>query len=97
LYFSRFKDLEDRGNNKQTANVPDARRRGSGSFLFAQVVKKFINAKGENGMGITRRDLHKIRKALGLTLDEMGALMNVSGPHLHYIEKGSRPLRGERC
>lgn len=46
-------------------------------------------------MGINRRDLHKIRKALGLTLDEMGALMNVSGPHLHYIERGSRRLRGE--
>ncbi|MEK3868379.1 MULTISPECIES: helix-turn-helix domain-containing protein [unclassified Paenibacillus] len=47
-------------------------------------------------MGIDHKGLHKIRKALGLTLDEMGALMNVSGPHLHYIEKGSRPLRGEQ-
>lgn len=47
-------------------------------------------------MGINRRDLHKIRKALGLTLDEMGALMNISGPHLHYIEKGSRPLRSDQ-
>ncbi|MDU2239373.1 MAG: helix-turn-helix transcriptional regulator [Paenibacillus sp.] len=47
-------------------------------------------------MAITRGELHKIRKALGLTLDEMGALMNVSGPHLHYIEKGSRPLRIEQ-
>lgn len=46
-------------------------------------------------MNITRIELHKIRKALGLTLDEMGALINVSGPQLHYIERGNRRLKTE--
>ncbi|MFR9710269.1 helix-turn-helix domain-containing protein [Paenibacillus sp. MB22_1] len=44
---------------------------------------------------ITRSELYKIRKALGLTLDEMGALINVSGPQLHYIERGNRRLKTE--
>lgn len=46
-------------------------------------------------MNIDHITMKKIRKALRLTLDEMGALMNMSGVNLHHIEKGNRLLKRE--
>jgi transcriptional regulator with XRE-family HTH domain len=46
-------------------------------------------------MNLDYKTLHKIRKALRLTLDEMGALMGMTGVMLHHIEKGNRRLKRE--
>ncbi|MGP4074139.1 helix-turn-helix domain-containing protein [Piscibacillus sp. B03] len=37
--------------------------------------------------------LNKVRKALGLSLAEMGALLNMSGVSVHHVERGNYVLQ----
>jgi len=46
-------------------------------------------------MAISYKDFQKVRKALGLTQRQMGAVLGMSGVNLHFIETGQSPLRNE--